>query len=452
MRFLAGFFRSMAGRVFLVLLFGSWLAFAFSFWIASGREASHFAQLRGHFAADRIAHWLQLLDTLPPQERQALLPLAAREETRLKLALPPPAMDKREVPFLRDRLQEKLGTAIHLENVRLEEGGCAPDQEEGSCDKARRVVASARLSDGTPATVELLDRPPRRRSPALDRFLVQMAIFAVALALLAGGVAYWVTRPLRRMAKAALSLGRNIAQPPLPEAGPAEVRDASRAFNRMQSQIRRHVEERTGILAAITHDLQTPLTRMRLRLENAPADPRRDKLLQDLEHMGQMVKEGLDLARSLDAPPPSQLLAIDSLVYSVCEDLADAGQKVTCSGESLATVRARPVDLRRCLTNLLTNAVNYGDRADVHIERSDTEVRIRIKDAGPGIPADQLERVLDPFVRLETSRSRDTGGTGLGLTIAHNIARGHGGSLTLRNGQDGGLEATLTLPLAEVKT
>jgi len=451
MRFLASFFRSMAGRVFLVLLFGSWLAFAFSFWIASGREASHFAQLRGHFAADRIAHWLQLLDALPPQERQSLPPLAAREETRLILALPSPAMDNREVPFLHDRLQEKLGTTIHLQNVHLKEGGCEPDQEEGSCDKARRVVAVALLSDGTPATVELLDKPPRRRPPGLDRFLIQMAIFAVALALLAGGVAYWVTRPLRRMAKAALSLGRNIAQPPLPETGPIEVRDASRAFNRMQFQIRRHVEERTGILAAITHDLQTPLTRMRLRLENVPADPQRDKLLQDLEHMGQMVKEGLDLARSMDAPPPSQLLAIDSLIYSVCEDMAEAGLKVKCSGESLATVHARPVDLRRCLTNLLTNAVNYGDHADVHIERSAQEVRVRIKDGGPGIPEDQLERVLDPFVRLETSRSRDTGGTGLGLTIAHNIARGHGGSLTLSNGKDGGLEATLLLPIAEAK-
>jgi len=443
MGYLTAFFRSMAGRIFLVLVLGSWLAFALSFWIVSGRDASSFAQMRGHFAADRAAHWLALVNAFPAEERGRLTELAQREGVHLSFA--PPAAGSHGFHPLRPRMEERLGADIRLLAVGQTGEDCPPDVS--ACDASRRLRASALLSDGTPASVELRDSP-LRRAPFLGRITALMAVFALALALLAAGVAYWVTRPLRGMAKAALALGRNIEQPPLPETGPAEVRDASRAFNRMQTLIRRHVDERTGLLAAITHDLQTPLTRMRLRLENAPADPLRDKLLGDLEQMKLMVREGLDLARSLDAAAPSQLLDLDSLVNSTCADQAEGGDEVGCSGESGATVLARPLDLRRCLSNLIGNAVKYGGSAEVAIAREGQEAVIRVRDHGPGIPDDQLERVLDPFVRLETSRSRETGGTGLGLAIARNIARSHGGSLALRNLPEGGLEAELRLPVA----
>lgn len=448
MAWLAGFFRSMAGRIFLVLLFGSWLAFALSFWIVSGLEARNVAQIRGHFGADRLSHWLALTDALPAEQRNRLVQLAQREGVELSLAASAPSAIG-DIPALHTQIQERLGPGIRLLEAHQGEEECDPPSP--SCDGPRHLRAIAVLTDGSPAMVEMRDFGPRRRPPIFERMAAQMAIFGLALILLAAVVAYWVTRPLRTMAGAALSLGHNIDQAPLAERGPTEVKDASRAFNLMQTLIRRHVEERTGILAAITHDLQTPLTRMRLRLETAPADPLRDKLLQDLEQMKLMVREGLDLARSLDATTPSQRLSIDSLVYSVCEDQMDAGDDVHCSGESGATLLGRPLDLRRCLANLIGNGVKYGGHAEVSIGREGKDAVIRIRDGGPGIPDDQLELVMEPFVRLEASRSRDTGGTGLGLAIARNIARAHGGSLVLRNAQGGGLEAELRLPVADGK-
>lgn len=447
MGWLTGFFRSMAGRIFLVLLFGSWLAFALSFWIVSGLEASNFAQMRGHFAADRLVHWLALTNTLPSDQRGRLVQLAREEGVTLSLSA---GAANDDVPSLHELMQARLGPRIRLLEAHQGTEECEPPTP--TCDGPRHLRATAMLSDGSPVTVEMRDFGPRHRPGPLGRFLAQMAIFGLALIFLAAGVAYRVTRPLRTLASAALSLGRNIDQSPLPEAGPTEVRHASRAFNRMQTLIQRHVEERTGILAAITHDLQTPLTRMRLRLETAPADALRDKLMQDLEQMKLMVREGLDLARSLDASSPSQVLSIDSLVYSVCEDQAEAGDEVRCSGESGATVLGRPMDLRRCLTNLISNGAKYGGATDVSLALEEKEIAIRVRDHGPGIPEDQLERVLDPFVRLESSRSRETGGTGLGLAIARNIARAHGGQLTLRNLSEGGLEACVRLPLASPAT
>jgi signal transduction histidine kinase len=163
-----------------------------------------------------------------------------------------------------------------------------------------------------------------------------------------------------------------------------------------------------------------------------------------------MVRDGLELARSMDTIEPMQPLALDSLLDSVCSDAADAGQAVTLAGQVGLPVMARPLALRRCLINLLDNAVKYGQSARVTVQRDAGSAVIRIHDSGPGIAPDQLQKVFEPFYRIETSRSRDTGGTGLGLTIARNIAQQHGGSLTLENHPDGGLEATLTLPLKEV--
>jgi signal transduction histidine kinase len=200
------------------------------------------------------------------------------------------------------------------------------------------------------------------------------------------------------------------------------------------------------MLAAITHDLQTPLTRMRLRLEKVSDSELQERLIGDLSAMQAMVREGLDLARSMDTTESMQLLDLDSLLDSVCDDAADASQAVTLSGRSGMALLGRPLDLRRCLGNLIDNAVKYGQQAQVTADRVNGAARIRVRDAGPGIPQAEQTRVFDPFYRVETSRSRESGGTGLGLTIARNIAEQHGGSIALANHPEGGLEATLILP------
>ncbi|WP_367379780.1 ATP-binding protein [Collimonas arenae] len=273
-----------------------------------------------------------------------------------------------------------------------------------------------------------------------------VSFFLLLIACLAYLVARMTARPIRHLANAAGELGRDIERPPLDEGGPTEVRRAAIAFNAMQARIKQQIQHRTNILAAITHDLQTPLTRLRLRMEKVGDGELRDKLVQDLGVMQSMVREGLDLARSADSTEPMQKLDIDSLLDSVCADATDAGQDARLEGRTGASIMAQPNTLRRCLTNLVDNAIKYGHYARLRVVREESEIVIRIRDAGPGVPAEHMEAIFVPFFRLETSRSRNTGGTGLGLTIARNIAENHRGRLQLRNHPDGGLEATLRFP------
>ena len=270
--------------------------------------------------------------------------------------------------------------------------------------------------------------------------------FLISIAILAYLVTRMTMRPLKQLAQAAKDLGNDINHPPLALTGASEIRQASAAFNAMQARIRQHIFQRTQMLAAITHDLQTPLTRLRLRLEKVADSDLHERLVGDLSAMQSMVKEGLDLARSMDSTEAMQALDLDSLLDSVCSDAADAGQNVTLEGQAGMALMGRPIAMRRCLVNLIDNAVKYGQYAQVTVERLTGAARIRIRDGGPGIAPDQLAKVFEPFYRIETSRSRESGGTGLGLTIARNIAEQHGATVLLSNHVDGGLEVTLVVP------
>ncbi len=259
---------------------------------------------------------------------------------------------------------------------------------------------------------------------------VALAFFSTIF-LLSLLVARLTTRPLDALASAAARLGDDVeSAPPLPERGPTEVRQAAAAFNAMQARIGRDVRERMTLLAAITHDLQTPLTRLRLRLEKVGDEALRAKLVADLDAMRETVREGLDLATSLDTREAPQRIDLDSMLESVVADAVDAGADVTLQGRTGRRILGWPNALRRCLTNLVDNAVAYGGYARVRGE------------SGGG-------RVFDPFVRVEGSRSRETGGTGLGLTIARNAAANMGGTIALRNHPEDGLEVRLVFPAAD---
>jgi len=274
-----------------------------------------------------------------------------------------------------------------------------------------------------------------------------LAGLSLIIMLLTFAIARHSMRPLRQLAQAATRLGADLDAVVLPVEGSAVARHAAAAFNSMQTRIRAQVQHRTHMLAAITHDLQTPLTRLRLRVEKVADASLRERLVDDLGMVQEMVRNGLDLARSMESAEPRHLLDIDSLVDSLCADASEAGMDVQSDGRSHAFVMAQATQLRRCLDNLVSNAVKYGGRARLVIGTRDENVTVAVRDDGPGIPEERLAEVFDPFVRLEPSRSRDTGGTGLGLTIARNVALGHGGSLTLANRSEGGLEARLTLPV-----
>jgi hypothetical protein len=277
----------------------------------------------------------------------------------------------------------------------------------------------------------------------------------VLMTLAAIGLTLWavrrLTRPVRDLAAAADRLGRDVNAPPLPENGPTEVATAARAFNTMAERIRRFVGDRTQMLAAIGHDLKTPITRLKLRAELMDDDEQRRKVLSDLEEMEGMIAATLAFARDDAAAEPSVPLDLAALCRTVLDEAADTkpemAEAIAYEGPEHLTVKARPMALKRALANLVGNAVAYGNAARLRLaQAAPGQLRIAIEDDGPGVPEDELEGVFQPFRRLETSRNRETGGTGLGLPIARNILRAHGGDVVLRNRDGGGLTALATLP------
>jgi len=281
--------------------------------------------------------------------------------------------------------------------------------------------------------------------------LVRFALWMVLIAAVVTGLSLWAARrmtaPLAAFAAAAERLGIDGAAPPLPEAGPRELRAATHAVNRMQERLSRFVDDRTRMIAAIGHDLRTPLTRMRLRAEFVEDAELQRKMLADLSEMEAMINATLAFARDDAAHEPRTPADLADLLQSLCEDRADAGAIALYQGPPRFTLACRPVAMRRALANLIDNAINYGGRAEVALDTAPGQVLITIDDAGPGIPEAELDTVFHPFYRLEASRSRDTGGTGLGLSVARTIVRGHGGDIMLANRPEGGLRATVTLPV-----
>jgi signal transduction histidine kinase len=305
-------------------------------------------------------------------------------------------------------------------------------------------LIQVRLQDGTWAT---FDTQVSEASTSLPwRVLLTLAILLAAILLLSWVAVRWVARPLQLLATAADELGRDINRPPLPEGGPAEVIRAARAFNTMQSRLVKFIDERTRLLTAMSHDLKTPLTRMRLRAELLEDGSLREKFEADLLEMEAMVTQTLEFMRGLSNREPAQLIDIMGILESLRADNEAMGRIVIIDARVTRPLTAEPHLLKRCLANLVDNAVLYGQRAEIAVDEGPDALTIRIRDHGPGIPASAIDKVFEPFYRLEGSRSRDTGGTGLGLSIARNIAQAHGGDLRLRNHEAGGLEAILTLP------
>jgi signal transduction histidine kinase len=233
----------------------------------------------------------------------------------------------------------------------------------------------------------------------------------------------------------------------VPEEGPADVRRTTHAFNVMSDRLTRFVADRTRMLAAIAHDLRTPITGMRLRAEMIEDDETRARILDGLNEMGEMTEAALAFAKTDAQSEESRRVDLASLVESVCDDFVDGGAEVNFDGPERLDFTCRPTALKRAARNLVANAVRYGGSAEVALAQDETMITLSVADRGPGVPDEQLERVFDPFVRLEESRNRETGGSGLGLSIARNIARAHGGDVTLANRAEGGAVARLSLPL-----
>ncbi len=308
---------------------------------------------------------------------------------------------------------------------------------------SRFLDVSVRLPDGQ--ALVFRTAAPQPGPPMPQQIFIELSLLTVVLALVLYFMTRSITRPLSDLARAAETVGRGARHVPLEERGAREVRDATHAFNAMQERLQRYLDSRTRVLAAMSHDLRTPLTRLRLRAESIGDQPLRDRFTADLDELNEMVRGALGLFRDLNDDEALELVDVDSLLRQLQSEFGETGGEILLQGSAGLPVLARPKALKRCLTNLLHNAIKFGVRA--HVNTSDgAAITIRVRDEGPGIPAEYLEQVFEPFFRVESSRNRDTGGTGLGLCIARDVAQSHGGSVTLRNPQGEGVEATLVLP------
>ncbi|QXQ06805.1 hypothetical protein KX816_01675 [Sphingosinicellaceae bacterium] len=298
-------------------------------------------------------------------------------------------------------------------------------------------------SSGSPARFIAVDGPPALRDPELPL----SPVFIFALTLCAFGLAVVVSRmaarPIAQLGIAAAGLSRSLDAPALALEGPSDVRQAIAAFNTMQADLKHTLDERTRMLAAISHDLRSPLTRLRLRLDAVTEDTLRTKLVADANAMRELIEEGLELARAASHLEPLVRIDVTALLQSLVDDAVDIGHAVSLTAAPRVIMPSRPAALRRIVTNLIDNAVRYGGSAEIELQPAQGGARITIADRGAGLREADLDRVFDPFVRLETSRSPETGGTGLGLTIGRMLARQIGAELTLANRAGGGLVATL---------
>lgn len=273
------------------------------------------------------------------------------------------------------------------------------------------------------------------------RFYAPLAMGLIVVMFFTVLAVRYAARPLAVLAAAAERLGRDVAAEPVPETGPREVQAAAHAFNEMQTRIKRFVDDRTQMIAAISHDLRTPITRLKLRAEFIDDEEQRGKMLVDLDEMETMIASTLAFARDDVAREPRRVVDLAALLAELAGDFG-----ATYTGPDSLCVQAGPSGLKRAFANLLDNARIYAEDAQVSLTEADGNIIVTIEDNGPGIPEGELERVFAPFYRLEASRNRETGGTGLGLATARSAIRAHGGDITLANRPGGGLHATITLP------
>lgn len=396
---------------------------------------------------ERLASLVPLLEAVPPDERQALLAGAREEEGHPRITRQPLVRAPTPPGPLR-RFQGALAEALEGREVRV--GPVAPGRGEMRSGDTRHggVGLSVRLTTppDTPVAWLNLSSPtlgPGPRDEGRGLLWGGLGLSLVAVVLVALAFVHRLTGPLRELARAARAAGRGDRSVRVREGGAREVRDAAHAFNDMQTRIARFDAERTRVLAAVGHDLRTPITSLRIRAELIEDADTRDPMVRLLDEMQVMAEGLLAYARGERDAEDNETLDLADLLSHLCEE-----RGAVLQGAVSALLEGRPVALRRAFGNLIDNALRYGGGARVSLGRDGGMAVVRIEDEGPGIAEERLEAMLEPFVRGESSRGSEHGGAGLGLSIAHTIIGAHGGELDLANREGGGLRVTVRLPLA----
>jgi signal transduction histidine kinase len=471
--------KSLFGQTLLILLAGVIVSHLAGWWIYSSDREQAVRAVGGFAAAQRISNLTRLVEEAPGDWRQRIVEALSDQTLRVSLSAQPPSTapaddDSPVAEAIRVFLVEQLSLGAErapLVSASLPDGSMfagwhrmmerRPMVESGPMMGRGPMMhgfgafghfggfgdlqVSVPLPDGqwlTFATVL------PERGPAVSRqFLISMGLMGVIVLAVSVWAVRRVTAPLASLSTAAERLGNDLNALPIPETGTIETRQASRAFNTMQARLQSLIDNRTRMLAAISHDLRTSLTLLRLRVENVEDRSEREKMLTTIAEMDSMVGATLQFARDEATTELRRPTDIAALVQSVVDDMADAGLPVAMDPAQSVVLECRPDALKRAMRNLIDNAVKHGQSAQVAVKLAPETIVITIDDQGPGIPEQELERVLQPFYRIDASRNPETGGIGLGLAIALSIIQAHGGELTLVNRNEGGLRASVTLPL-----
>ena len=449
--------RSLTGQLALLILAAFVAAQVISLWLFADERGRTLQDALRLETAERSAAVMLAIEAAPEVNRTGILDAARTSHTHFSLSLE--ALVSGRAPT-GSAVSNRLETLLPTSEVRVEEIGISPRDGRPMNPPASlawlrdRMLAagmapielrlSLRLSDGRWLNVAARnDRPDFQLPPAI------LGTILLSLVLIMG--ALWlglrrITGPLRRLAEAAEDFGIDSRVPDMPVSGPAEVQALSDALGRMQTRIFAMVADRTRMLAALGHDLRSPLTALRLRAEMVDDDETRERMVASLDEMRDMVESTLAYARGVSADQPTEPVDLALLLSDLTAELSETGPEVSIVKAAPVTLPLRRTPIRRALRNILENAQRYGGRVEVTLRDAAHGVEILIDDHGPGIPEDHLETVFDPYARLESSRSRDTGGIGLGLPIARAILRAHGGDVRLSNRPAGGLRAAVKLP------
>jgi signal transduction histidine kinase len=449
--------RTLGGQLVALLLAALVVSLAASFILFFDDRAEAVREADRAGLLERVASVTRMLDLAPVDQREEMAEAAGSPRIRFwtspESALPEPSTSEGRVMLA--AMLDRMFPIPRREPPRLAFVGLGPPSrpppgaEPGPPPRRADhfdVIASVPLRDSGWLNAETRIRGGPAPFPWPSA--VSAGLMALAILVIIAIIARRVTQPLSALAARAEAFGRGAVSAPLPEAGPDEARRLIAAFNRMQDRLSRFVSDRTRMLAAIGHDLRTPITSLKLRAELLDDEEARAKMLATLDEMQRMSEATLAFAREDAATEPTRTVDLAALIASFVDDLAETGRPVTFTESPRLPYPCRPTALRRALANLVENAIEYGERARLGLNDTAAGPIITVDDDGPGVPEPQIEEVFKPFVRLETSRSRETGGAGLGLSIARSIVLAHGGTLTLANRTGGGLRAEIQLPTA----
>lgn len=441
---------SIAGRTLVVMVSGLILSHLLSVAIYTTDRRSAINLVGGEHVSERMITLARLIEGASPAERKRLAEIASENLLAVSLATEPSIADgmaaSQEEQILTEVFAEHLA-GKGVREFRLRYGDAPKDggtTVSGLISGPRKLMeVSLRLKGGGWLNCSALIETTS--SIWSLRFLLSLGVMTIAVIIVSALVVYHINGPLRTFAGAARRFGTNINSPPLPVKGPREVRAAVSAFNDMQERLKRLISDRRQMLAAVSHDLRTPITLLRLRTEFVENEMEREKMLATLTEMEEMVESILRFVRDDADHEEVQSVDLVALINAVCDDISDIGGKAIFDGPDRLIYRCRPNSLKRALSNLVDNAVKFGGSALVRLNEAGRNIEVVIEDNGPGIAESELGAIFDPFYRIESSRSRDTGGVGLGLSVARSIIDAHGGRILIENRPEGGLRVKVEL-------